>query len=181
MRHVVTSCLTFYTPELLGVLVPVLIQARGLFSWRRENFRRQGDFLLLWHERYNDSGQTLRQGGAVHIEWAMRDINETTAPFERLERLLYVYEKLAQGERNILLVLANRIYAGQRLHGPLTRDKKDWPYEALEEHLDSCVYMACALEAKSALAYANSVSDAEDEVIRSKEVSPDTLRDVDGA
>ena len=89
----------------------------------------------------------------------------------QLDRLLTVWEKLQQGERNILLVLANRIYAGQRLHGPLTRDKKDWPYEALEEHLDSCVYMACALEASSAKAYEHSIRNEENEVLQRKETT----------
>lgn len=86
--------------------------------------------------------------------------------FVQLERLLTVWERLEQGERNIFLVLGNRILAGQRLHGPLTRDKKDWPYEALEEHLDSCVYMACALEASSAKAYEHSIRNEENEVLQ---------------
>jgi hypothetical protein len=58
-----------------------------------------------------------------------------------------------------------RLKAGQRLHGKLSRDKKDWTYEALEEVLDACVYMSCALEASSGKAFDSAVADAEREVL----------------
>jgi hypothetical protein len=89
-------------------------------------------------------------------------------PIEQLERLLATWEKLGQGERNILLVFLMRLYAGQRKYGKLDTNKKDWTYEALEEALDMAVYMSCALQAKSEKAFNAAVSDAEKEVLSAK-------------
>jgi hypothetical protein len=83
---------------------------------------------------------------------------------EQLERLLDTWEKLGEGERNVLMVYVMRLYAGQRKFGKLSRTKRDWTYEALEEAVDAAVYLSCALEAKSSDAFNNALKDAEDEV-----------------
>ena len=86
------------------------------------------------------------------------------SPLVQLDRLLETWEKLGEGERNVLMVFLMRLYAGQRKFGKLTRDKKDWKYEALEEAIDGAVYLACALESQSAKAYDSALADAEAEV-----------------
>lgn len=48
-------------------------------------------------------------------------------------------------ERLVLATIANRLWAGQRLHGLLEEGKKEWTWEAAEEFLDSSVYLATAL------------------------------------
>lgn len=97
---------------------------------------------------------------------------------EQLDRLLETWTKLGEGERNILMTFLMRLWAGQRRHGPLTRDKKDWTYEALEEALDGCVYLSCALERKSNMAFDAALLDAETEVLaknaaKEEEPAPD--------
>ena len=84
--------------------------------------------------------------------------------FAQLDRLLETWEKLGEGERNILLTFTMRLYAGQRKFGPLRRDKKDWKYEAIEEALDLAVYLSCALEDKAFKAFQSMQADAEIEV-----------------
>lgn len=86
-----------------------------------------------------------------------------------IHKLLEAYENLGERERKILTTLAMRLWAGQRRHGKLTVDKKDWGYEAIEEALDASVYLACMLSDKVDKAFMNMVSDAE------KEVSNDSL------
>lgn len=81
-----------------------------------------------------------------------------------LDSLLSNWEKLGQREKKILATVAARLYAGQRRHGVLTEDKKDWTYEALEEHMDAVVYLACALNDKTDKAFKAMVTDAETEV-----------------
>lgn len=78
--------------------------------------------------------------------------------------LLETWEKLGEGERNILMTFLMRLYAGQRKFGPLTRDKKDWKYESIEEALDLAVYLSCALESKAHKAFHSAVEDAIAEV-----------------
>ncbi len=82
----------------------------------------------------------------------------------QLDQLLNVWEKLAERERKCLIVYGMRVLAGQKKFGPMTVDKRDWPYEALEEALDASVYLTAALNDRVEKAYANMVSDAEKEV-----------------
>lgn len=86
-----------------------------------------------------------------------------------MDRLLTVWENLAERERTVLLAFAYRLWNGQRLHGPLTLEKKDWGYEAIEEALDQSVYLTCALVDKAEKALTNAVHAAEEEV---KNASP---------
>lgn len=88
---------------------------------------------------------------------------------DKLNRLLDTWEKLGERERLCLLVLAMRIKRGQTAYGPMTVDKKDWTYEALEEVMDGLVYMAIALQDKSDKALASIVTRAEDEVMANPE------------
>jgi hypothetical protein len=81
-----------------------------------------------------------------------------------LDQLLDAWEKLGPRERKVLLTVAMRIQAGQRRHGLLATDKKDWTYEALEEAIDASVYLACALNDRTEKAFAAMVADAEREV-----------------
>lgn len=62
-----------------------------------------------------------------------------------LNRLLDLWENLGERERKVVLSFMTRLYAGQRLHGKLSLDKKKWGYEAIEEALDGCVYLTCML------------------------------------
>ncbi len=83
----------------------------------------------------------------------------------QLDQLLTVWEKLAARERLCLLTYGMRLAVGQRRFGPMTLDKKDWPYEAIEEALDASVYLTALLNDRVDKAYANMVSDAEAEVL----------------
>ncbi len=83
---------------------------------------------------------------------------------ENLENMLTVWEKLGPREKQVLLTFAWRMAAGQRKYGPMSFAKKDWPYEALEEVLDACVYMSAALCDKTDKAFDKAVADAEAEV-----------------
>lgn len=83
----------------------------------------------------------------------------------QIEQLLNVWEKLAVRERKCLLTFGMRILAGQRKFGPMTVDKKDWPYEAIEEALDASVYLTALLNDRVEKAYNNMVNDAETEVL----------------
>jgi len=81
-----------------------------------------------------------------------------------VDQLLDVWEKLGVRERKVLLTVAMRLWAGQRRHGELVVEKKDWNYEALEEAIDASVYLACALNDRSEKAFGAMVADAEKEV-----------------
>lgn len=81
----------------------------------------------------------------------------------QIQNLLEAYEHLGERERKILTTLAMRLWAGQRRHGKLSIDKKDWGYEAIEEALDASVYLACMLNDKTDKAFNAMVSDAEAE------------------
>lgn len=59
---------------------------------------------------------------------------------KRLERLLELWEKLGEIEREVLATFTERLYMGQEAYGFLTYGKKDWVKEAYEESLDRCVY-----------------------------------------
>ena len=87
-----------------------------------------------------------------------------------LDRLLDVWEKLGERERQVLVTLGQRLYVGQKRHGKLSIDKKDWTYEAIEEALDGSIYLTCALSDRVDKAFNNAVADAEAEVIESKGV-----------
>ncbi len=73
----------------------------------------------------------------------------TDGPMEDLNTLLDTWENLALRERKLVIAFMLRLYAGQRKYGPITLDKKDWDYEAMEELLDTCVYMTAKLEGLS--------------------------------
>ena len=81
-----------------------------------------------------------------------------------LDRLLDVWEKLGERERQVLVTLGQRLYVGQKRHGKLSIDKKDWTYEAIEEALDGSIYLTCALADRVDKAFNNAVADAEAEV-----------------
>lgn len=81
-----------------------------------------------------------------------------------LDMLLEVWERLATRERKVALAYLWRLYAGQKKFGPLTIGKKDWSYEAIEEALDSSVYLTAMLVDRADLALMNAVKDAEDSV-----------------
>lgn len=83
-----------------------------------------------------------------------------------VDNLLETWTHLGERERKVLLTVGMRLLAGQRIHGKLSVDKKDWTYEALEEHLDATVYLAAALSDKADKAFRRMVSDAEAEVKR---------------
>lgn len=48
-------------------------------------------------------------------------------------------------ETEVLTVILRRLWLGRGLYGPLgiATDSRDWNNEALEEHLDGLVYLAC--------------------------------------
>ncbi len=89
----------------------------------------------------------------------------------QLEQLLNVWDKLEARERLCVLTFAMRIHSGQRKFGPMTRDKKDWQYEAIEEALDASVYLTALLNDRAEKAFDNMVSDAEAEVTAAGEAS----------
>ncbi len=97
---------------------------------------------------------------------------------EPLENLLTVWEKLAVRERKVLLSFAFRLWAGQRLHGELSVDKKDWGYEAIEEALDASVYLACLLNDRADKAIAAMIPQAEAELMLDQTETPDAERSV---
>lgn len=82
----------------------------------------------------------------------------------RLENVLHVWEQLGEREKKVLATFAMRLYTGQRRHGLLTIDKKDWAYEAIEEALDAAVYLSAMLNDKTDKAFNAMVADAELEV-----------------
>ena len=81
-----------------------------------------------------------------------------------LERLLYQWENLKERERKVLLTFAQRLLNGQRKYGAMSQDKKDWPYEAIEEVLDACVYMTACLNDRVDKAFNEAVAVEEKEV-----------------
>lgn len=64
---------------------------------------------------------------------------------EELNELLQLWEDSGPRERKALLLIAKRLYAGQKTFGELTRGKKNWVKEASEEAMDMCVYLAAEL------------------------------------
>ncbi len=59
--------------------------------------------------------------------------------------LLRVFGLLGARERRVLMVLAERLLAGQKQYGLLIRAKKNWKKELFEEQCDSSIYSAAAL------------------------------------
>ena len=82
-----------------------------------------------------------------------------------MNQLLDLWEKLAERERLCFLTYGMRLHAGQRKFGPLTKAKKDWSYEAIEEALDASVYLTALLNDRAEKAFDSMVSDAEAEVV----------------
>lgn len=97
---------------------------------------------------------------------------DTETQVGKLDRMLDAWEGLGEIERLTLLTIAMRLKAGQRIHGKLTYAKKEWGVEALEEHLDSCVYSALRLGNSVQKAFDRAVEAAEAEVTASKAVDP---------
>jgi hypothetical protein len=58
-----------------------------------------------------------------------------------LRNLLDIWEELAPRERRALTLYARRISRGQQLFGKLTKDKKNWAKETVEEAIDASVYL----------------------------------------
>lgn len=85
-----------------------------------------------------------------------------------LEKLLDLWEKLAERERKVLLTFAQRLWNGQRKYGAMSTDKKDWPYEALEEALDASVYLTAALNDRVEKAFNIAVAEEESEVVNAQ-------------
>jgi hypothetical protein len=81
-----------------------------------------------------------------------------------LEKLLEMWESLAERERKVLLTFGFRLLAGQRKYGPLTKGKKVWNYEAIEEALDASVYLTAMLQDQVDRAFDGAVSAAEKEL-----------------
>lgn len=103
-------------------------------------------------------------------------MNDRMEALEQLDRLLGTWEKLAERERLCVLTYAMRILQGQKKFGPMTLAKKDWPYEAIEEALDSSVYLTAALNDRVELALARMVSEAEAEVLGEGDKGTDWTR-----
>lgn len=62
-----------------------------------------------------------------------------------MEELLANFPMLEAREQEVVLRFVRRILDGQLAYGPLTKGKKNWAKEVLEENLDSCVYTLAAL------------------------------------
>ncbi len=88
--------------------------------------------------------------------------------YGNVDTLLSVWENLGLRERQLLLTLAQRIYMGQRQHGLITRNKKHWGVEAIEEALDQSVYACAMLIDFVDDAYDRATSDAEKEAGKDK-------------
>ena len=83
-----------------------------------------------------------------------------------IENMLRAWEHLGMRERKVLLAFAWRLLAGQKRHGKLSYDKKDWNYEAIEEALDASVYLTALLNDRSEKAFRTAVQDAEEQMLR---------------
>jgi hypothetical protein len=64
-----------------------------------------------------------------------------------LAELTAVADTLGIDERQVVLLVATRLAAGQRTYGQfnLDHDRRDFQYEALEEVADALVYVGAAL------------------------------------
>ncbi len=106
--------------------------------------------------------------------------NNGLRPAESLDNLLTIWEKLATRERKVFLAFGYRLWSGQRLHGELSVDKKDWKFEAVEEALDASVYLACMLCDQADKAIAAMLPDAEAELEAAAETQPKPFWEEDG-
>ena len=59
----------------------------------------------------------------------------------QLGELLKVWKDLEPRERRAVLLYASRVLQGQKLFGPVFKNKKNWAKEALEEGIDASVYL----------------------------------------
>jgi len=63
-----------------------------------------------------------------------------------IDRILTIWEQLAERERKVMLTYAYRLLAGQKKYGALIKFKKQWGYEAIQEAVDASVYLTAALQ-----------------------------------
>ncbi len=58
-----------------------------------------------------------------------------------LRNLLDTWEQLADRERQALLLFAKRVLQGQKVFGPLSKGKKPWAANTVEEGIDAAAYL----------------------------------------
>ncbi len=65
---------------------------------------------------------------------------------ELFGELVQDWEAMGDRERRVLREVANRLYLGQQTYGELSKGKKKWCREALEEAMDGMVYLGAAIQ-----------------------------------